>query len=80
MPLFVSKHAIERYQARIEGVDDSTATLAIRKWVLPLVGTLPEGYHRYEHRAGGPSFDAIIYPATTAQIVASTVRGDWIPR
>ena len=91
MTVFVSKHAVTRYQERIENVPMTEVCSRIRTTVAPHILTAP-GEYRISSRKKGPPFDVIvvvfpggqaevktIFPVTNTQITRALKDKSWYP-
>lgn len=86
--IFVTKHAIERYQQRIENIEAPEAIRRLRAIAEPH-RKIGEGEYRIESRKSGPPVCAKIvvgngefsivsvYPVTNAQIIRAAKNKNW---
>lgn len=86
-PIFITKHAIERYQQRIENVPDGEAVRRLRTMAEPH-RLVPAGVYTVESRKAGPpasikivangEFAVLsVYPVTNAQKARAAKHRNW---
>ena len=87
---YISAHAIQRYQERIENVETTEVIRRLRAVVEPH-RKAPPGVYSIESRKAGPPVSVklivnetfgvtTVYPVTDNQIIRSMKAGNWLPR
>lgn len=88
--MFISAHAIQRYQERIENVPSEEVIRRLRAIITPH-RKAPPGTYSIESRKAGPPVSVklivsdtfgitTVYPVTTNQVTRSMKAGNWMPR
>lgn len=87
-PLFVSLHAIQRYQQRVENVIDHEAIMRLRTMMEPH-RTLPKGHYIIESNRHGPPCQAkvivkdeetvivTVFPTSDHQVTRALADRNW---